>query len=418
VQQNRLYRGDGSGVFVDVVADTGVATKGWKNVAEINEGLAHTNSWSGAACDLNGDGVPELMAASYGRAPNEVWQGMRENGAVTFTNRSVASGYAYDDNFSWKDNQFARCYCEANPNAEDCAGVPPSLLDCSPPINWNHANDREPFRLGGNSGSTICADIDNDGDFDLVTSEIKHWWAGEGSDAAEVLVNSGEKDVRFTRPGRESMGLTVSHDGVDWDEGIMTGDVFDFDNDGWPDLYWGGSDYPGNHGLLFHQTSALQFEPVPIADGIDHHRSHGIAVADFDRDGDLDVIVGHSSARCTPGSDACYSKFNARLFENVTPTGNWLQLKLEGAEGTNRAAIGARITVKAGGVTQTKEIGGGYGHFGSQDDLVQHFGLGTECQAEVTIRWPNGALDTTTYTLPVGYRFSIRQGEAPAVVKK
>jgi hypothetical protein len=414
--QNRLYRGDGTGYFTDVVNDTGIATKGWKNIDDINSGLAHTNSWSGTSCDLNGDGVPELLAASYGRAPNQIWQGKLENGAVTFSNRSVASGYAYDDNLSWSDNQFARCYCEANRDAEGCANVPPSLLDCSQ-INWNHANDREPFRLGGNSGATICADIDNDGDIDLMTSEIKHWWAGEGADGAEVLVNSGESEVRFTRPGRASMGIVVQHPSNSWDEGIMTGDIFDFDNDGWADLYMGASDYPGNHGLLFHQKSALQFEDVPIEDGIDHNRSHGIAVADFDRDGDLDVVVGHSTSRCSAGANPCYAKFNARFFENVTPKGNWVQLKLEGAAGTNRAAVGARITVKAGDVTQTKENGGGYGHFGAQDDLVQHIGLGSACQAEVTVRWPNGELQTTSYKLPAGYRFHLRQGEQPVVVK-
>ncbi|HQP38721.1 MAG TPA: ASPIC/UnbV domain-containing protein, partial [Polyangiaceae bacterium] len=84
--------------------------------------------------------------------------------------------------------------------------------------------------------------------------------------------------------------------------------------------------------------------------------------------------------------------------------------------GTNRAAIGARVTVKAGGVTQTRDVGGGHGHFGAQDDLALHFGLGAECTAEVTIRWPDASLTTETFTLPAGHRFAIAQGGKPKVL--
>src|SRR5262245_45051103 len=154
----------------------------------------------------------------------------------------------------------------------------------------------------------------------------------------------------------------------------MSAAVFDFDADGWPDVYLGASDYPGNHGLLSHQDAPGHFVPVPIEQGIDHHRSHGSAVADFDRDGDLDIVVGHSFARC----DAeCYPTQQIRFFENVMgQDGNYVQLTLTGGEGTNRLAIGARVVVKAGEVTQTKDVGGGHGHYGAQDDLTLHFGLG------------------------------------------
>jgi hypothetical protein len=422
-QQNMLYKGDGTGYFTNWVLQGQVQTRPWTNTADMNNGIAHTLSWSSLACDLNGDGFPELLAGSYGRAPDQLFQAVSGD-SVTYKNRSVASGYAYDNNFSWTDNQFARCYCQTNPTDANCpTDIPPPLVNCDTP-NWDMANDREKYRLGGNSGTTVCADIDNDGRFDLLTSEIKHWWAGEGSDAAEVLVNSGEADVRFDRPGRDSMGIVVPHASSDWDEGIMTGAIFDFDNDGWQDLYLGASDYPGNRGLLFHQASKMQFESVPFDVGIDLHRSHGIVLADFDRDGDLDALVGTSTARCDmnsyPDADTpCYAKAFPRLFENILgQDGNWVQLELEGGPGTNRSAIGALITLTAGGITQSKQVDGGHGHFGMQDDLVQHFGLGTAGDAQVTIRWPNAALETQSFSVHTGSRYHVKQGSAPVKLPK
>ncbi len=412
LQNDRLYRGDGTGLFSDVTDAMGMTTLGWSSSDDLNMGLSHTRAWSALACDLNGDGFSELLASSYGRSPNHLWQA--RPGGVGFDNRSVASGYAYDDDLSWQDNQFARCFCASNRMAEGCADVPSPLLSCARP-NWSHERDREPWRLGGNSGATICADIDNDGDMDLMTGEIRHWWAGSGADGGEILVNDGT--ATFTRPGDDATGLAIDHGTTSWDEGHMTGAVFDFDNDGWPDVYVGGSDYAGNRGRLYQQESALSFREVSVADGIDHNRSHGVVVADFDRDGDLDVIVGHSRARCDAAlPNDCYETSQVRFFENLAGDGgNFVQVRLEGGPGTNRSAIGARVRVTAGGVTQTQEVGGGHGLYGTQNDLVLHFGLGAACEAEVEVRWPDAALTVERFTLPAGHRFDLVQGQAPSV---
>ncbi len=222
--------------------------------------------------------------------------------------------------------------------------------------------------------------------------------------------------MRFERPGNESTGILREHPGVVWDDGDMSSVVFDFDNDGWQDVFIGSSDYPGTRGLLFHQDAPGWFEPVPVEDAFEHWRNHGVAVADFDRDGDLDIVVGHSHMRCEDDDGTeCYPTQQVRMFENKTtgPESNWLQLHLVGGPGTNRAAIGARVTVSTTEAVQTRDVDGGHGHFGTQRDLTLHFGLGAACQAEVHVRWPDLALSEQTFTLDAGRRYRVVQGEAP-----
>ncbi|HEY0840759.1 MAG TPA: VCBS repeat-containing protein [Vulgatibacter sp.] len=419
--QDRLYRGAGGGRFEDVTSLRGLETTKWVAVEDLNEARAHSNAWGVVACDLNGDGSPELLASSYGRAPNHLWQSSGGDDPV-FENRSIESGYAFDDRQDWSDNESARCWCAHHPADPGCLDVPPpALIRCdsdADAFRWNHARDREPYRLGGNSGTTVCADVNGDGALDLLTTEIVHWDVGSSSDPSELLLNRGGVDVAFDRPGNERTGLARTHDRVDWNDGDMTAAVFDFDNDGRPDLYIGSSDYPGTRGHLFHQGKDGTFVELPPELGIDHRSSHGIAVADFDRDGDLDVIVGHSRTRCE-GGDHCYSTGTPRFFENVIgQDGNWIQLELEGGPGTNRSAIGARIEVRTNDGRQVQENGGGHGHYGIQHDLVAHFGMGAACEAEVTIRWPDRALTTQRFTLQAGYRYRVVQGEMPVADRR
>jgi len=425
--QDRLYKGDGKGGFKDVTAASGLTSKAWKSVADLNGGLAQSRAWSSAACDLNNDGLPELLASSYGRAPNHLWRAGGKAGAVTYSNVSVPSKYAFDHRQDWTTNVNARCYCMENPKAADCAKA---AAKANKPLcaqlkagfggkyRWNHTYDRFPFRLGGNSGTTVCADINNDGFIDLLTTEIVHWDVGDTSDPSEVLVNTKSKDVLFSRPGNDKTGLTRTHTVGGWNNGDMTAAVFDFDNDGWPDIYIGNSDYPGNRGLLYHQGAPLQFTELQTADFFEHNRSHGVVAADFDGDGDLDLLVGHSRSRCAKGTPHdCYATAQVRLFLNqMGAQSNWIQLELQGGQGSNRSAIGARVDVAAAGVGQLQEIDGGHGHYNTQKDKTLHFGLGKGCKAEVTVHWPDAAATAQTFELAANRRYRVVQGKAPVVV--
>lgn len=414
--QDRLLAGDGTGRFEDVTDARGLRTLAW-TLDSLNEGQAHSNAWSVAACDLSGNGTPELLAASYGRAPNHLWAGESQGDTALYENLSVASGYAFDHRMDWTDNESARCFCKFSRELPECADVPdPAYVRCnalSDVLRWNHDSDREPFRLGGNSGTTVCADLNNDGRLDLLTTEIVHWDVGSSSDPSEILYNTGETPLRFERPGQEATGIVRPRSGVTFDDGDITAAVFDFDNDGRLDILIASTDYPGTRAHLYHQQKDGTFRPVPIDLGIDLTSAHGIGVADFDGDGDLDVVIGHSRARCSSG-DHCLDEPHVRFFENVIgQNGNWVQFKLEGGPDTNRAAIGARITLRTEAGTQTREVDGGHGHYGLQHDLVQHFGLGPDCTAEVTIRWPDAALSEQSFTIQSGYRYHVRQGESP-----
>ncbi len=414
---DKLYKGDGQGWFTDVSSEVGLVTKDWNLLSDINAGKAHRNTWGTTVCDVNDDGLPDLVTASYGRGFNGLWVARQTDDGVVYDDMAIPSGVGQDHRVDWTTNLNAQCYCKLNPDAEDCdqAPAPPAFFGCSAgqQLRWNHAYDRMPFRLGGNTFGTVCGDVDNDGDLDLMTHEIVHWDVGDTSDPAELLVNDGAGT--FTRPGNDVTGLVRDYDRVDWNAGEMTGAFLDFDNDGRLDVLLNSSDYPGTHAFLFHQQPDGTFAEVALEDAIDHYRSHGIALADFDRDGDLDVAVGSSTSRCSQGDPECAAGKQVMIFRNdAGDARNFVQLQLVGGPGSNRSAIGARVTVTAGGVTQTQEVGAGYGHYAAQNELTLHFGLGAACDIDaVTVRWPDAAGTTETFAgVLANYRVRLTQGQA------
>jgi hypothetical protein len=412
--QDRLYKGRGDGTFLDVTAQTGLLTKDFES--GYKDGTNHKPTYGVTSCDVDGDGNPDLIISAYGRQYNMLYL----NKGGRFEDASLSSGVAGDDNKALSDNQFYLCYCAAR--AGNCpAGTPRPVVQCPSPPPWNPGYDDHPFRLNGNTFTTVCGDINNDGKMDLYHTEIRHWHIGQSSDPTQLLLNqSTPEQILFKRLSDADAGMKRPQIGG-WNEGDIMAGFFDFDNDGRPDIYLCNSDYPDTYGSLFRQLEASthdapRFQDIADIAGIKHPRAVGLVFADIDNDGDLDVIIGSSTARCSESEGCMWKKNEVRVYENlVGQDSNWLKIDLrgKGKGGANTFGIGARIRVTAGGITQTQEISGGYGHFGLQHTLTAHFGLGAACDIEqIEIRWPNAQNTTQIFKdIRANYRIVIREGD-------
>jgi enediyne biosynthesis protein E4 len=376
--QDRLYKGAGDGTFTEVTDKMGLTTNrasGW------TDGTASIPTYGVTACDIDGDGDQDLLANAYGRQWNMLWR----NDGTKFTNISKESKYYADDNEDYSDNEFYKCYCKTS--GKCTAGDP--VISCG--NYWTPGVDDQDWRQGGNTFTTVCGDIDNDGDMDLFLAAIHHWHIGKSSDPSQLLINPGKSPLVFERPGNDKMGLARTHTSTEWNEGDITAAFFDFDGDGLQDIILMDSDYPGCHTWLFHQKSDHTFEEIGNKAGIDHDRGQEVTIADFDGDGDLDVVIATSTMRADSSMKEQIAQVH--LYENlVGNNSNWLKVKLVGSGkgGANRSGIGAWVKATAGGKTQLRELQGGHGHFGLEHDLVLQFGLDASCEvSKLEVRWPD-----------------------------
>jgi hypothetical protein len=162
----------------------------------------------------------------------------------------------------------------------------------------------------------------------------------------------------------------------------------DVDNDGRADLFIAKGNVDQMPGLaikdpnnLLMQNGDGTFRETAAQAGVaTKERSRGAALADFDGDGRLDLVVVNRRAPM-------------ELYRNVTPdTGNWLEVALT-QPGGNVNAVGAAVVVQTGDLRQSQQLTVGGGHAGGKA-LPLHFGLGEAQDAVVNVRWPDGQEST------------------------
>lgn len=395
---NYLYKGNGDGSFTNVAKESGVLRERFQAGGPDREaflaGKTRRATYGVTSCDIDGDGDADVMVSAYGRQWNELW---RNRGDGTFEEIGQGTPFAADAETRYDDNEFYRCHCQKNPGTCPTT-VPAPRVGCDN-SSWTPGFDDAPARNAGNTFTTVCADVDGDGDMDAYNAEIKHWHIGESSDGSQLLRNDGKG--LFSRVPNAESGLRREHTISDWNEGDIVASVVDYDGDGKNDVFVGSSDYPETYGLLFHQEANGTFREVARSVGLDHYHAVGVSAADLDGDGDLDLVVATSTARCS-GDKKCPEKGFVKVYRNeIGHTRNLVKVRLVGggAGKSNRAGIGARVTVRTSAGTSVQEVSGGFGHFGLQNDTVLTFGLGAACTIdEIVVRWPNGQKTTQSFT--------------------
>jgi hypothetical protein len=257
------------------------------------------------------------------------------------------------------------------------------------------------FSGQGRTMAAMCialGDYNNDGWLDLYISDFQgnsdHLWKNDG----QGFFDEVSDNVGITLPTRAVLSFG--------------GGFFDYDNDGWLDLFIAnGHVYPEIEQVLpeirykqintlFHNDGQGKFVDVTRSSGEGLQTpsvGRGVAFADFDNDGFMDLVVANNNDP-------------PLLLHNGGGNGNhFVSFKLLGTK-SNRDAMGARLKLTAGGITQIREVAGG-GSYLSQSDLRAQFGLGSATRVDrLEISWPSG-LRQTFRDFPADQFYSIQEGK-------
>ena len=354
-QRKSLLRNNGDGTFTDVTASSGLAS-----------GI--TGTQAAVWVDIDNDGFLDLFVGNENGPPqlfhnrqNGTFEDIAAKAGVTrrgFTKGVAAADY---DNDGWPDLYVS-----------NLGGT-----------NFLYRNNRNgtftEFGRGagvpgpGQGFPTWFFDYDNDGYQDLFVGSFVTS-VDEVARAYLHLPRSGQTLKLYRNLHDGSFQDVTREVGLDKSLMVMGSNFGDIDNDGFLDMYLG----TGNPSyaslvpsLLLRNNGGHSFVDVTASSGTGElHKGHGVAFADLDQDGDEDLIFEVGGA--TPGDAHAL-----RLFENPGNGNDWITLKLVGVK-TNRAAIGARITVTVDGANGRRSIYrsvGSGGSFGASP-LQQHMGLG------------------------------------------
>ncbi|MCX8109480.1 MAG: CRTAC1 family protein [Verrucomicrobiae bacterium] len=437
----RLYRNDGNWKFTDVTLQAGLAVTCYALGVAIG--------------DYDNDGYQDIYFNNFGT--NLLF---RNNGNGTFTDVTHKAGVAdsfhvgagacfLDMDADGDLDLFVSHYVEFTYETHHVvrfngypAYVGPLDYPTTPNVLYRNNGDGTFTDVSAQSGiaahkgagmGMVCADIDNDGDTDIVV--------GNDEIGDFLFVNNGRGQF-------EEMGLLrgIAYNFHGKAHGTMGIDCGDYDNDGWLDLF--ATSYQQETALLFRNLGNGFFEDVTTrtgaGDGTLPLVTWGCAFADLDNDGDRDIFIaaGHlhdnvelfdttttyhqrnlvmmnlGNGRFANVSDQCgnglkvtlssrgaafddldndgdidvvilNSRREPTILRNDSATANhWLQLQLRGTR-SNKDGVGARVTVVAGDLKLVDEVHSGrsyQSHFGTR----LHFGLGKHDRIDrIEVRWPS-----------------------------
>jgi hypothetical protein len=432
---NRLYHNNHNGTFTDIADKAGVALGGWSTGA----------TWG----DYDGDGRLDLFVAGYVHVdPQDL--AAAAAGAAGAAPRTAAVDHC----------QFRGVPVMCGPRG--LRGETDHLFHNNGGGTFTDVSDKAGVAdtHGFYGLASLFADVNNDGKLDLLVAD--------DSTPNYLYLNKGDgtfEDASFAsgyalnESGREtaSMGIGIgdlTHNGlldiynttfsddynplyrndgdanftdISYQLGIAEPTIpflgwgtsfFDFDNDGWLDLFVvNGHVYPevdrqnwgtsfAQRPLLFHNVQG-KFELAPALEGTGLAKlatARGMAYGDLFNDGKLDVVVNNLDAAPS-------------LFRNVAVNSNhFIAFSLVGGPKSPRDAVGTTIYLTANGFTQRTDVIAG-GSFSSSPDQRPHFGLGPVSKVdEIEIHWPDGLKQVITPPAAVDRFYRIVEGSEPVVM--
>jgi hypothetical protein len=410
--ENRLFHNNGNGTFTDVTREAAVEGGNWSTGCAWGDydHDGRLDLYVARYVDFNRANIPTPGANSYclyrgvpvacgplglPGLPDLLYH---NEGGGKFREVSRETGVVDSD----KAYGFSVVWCDF-----DNDGLPDIYVanDSMPNYLWHNEGNGTFKEMGMQAGCAVSGDgrpqssmgiavgdYDNDGWMDILVTNFSE-------DYKTLYHNShGQFDDVSYQAG---LGITTFKN-LSWGTGFV-----DYDNDGWKDLFIAnGHIYPqadraGNHYLetnqLFHNLRNGRFALLPDSQsGFNCPlSSRGAAWGDLHNDGGVEVVVSNMDQ--TPF-----------LYVPLRKSGSsWVRIRLTGTK-SNRDAIGARVRITAGGLTQTDEVRSGESYI-SSCDLRLHFGLGAAQRIErIEIRWPSGAVEVHK-DLPLNRELSFRE---------
>jgi enediyne biosynthesis protein E4 len=408
-----LYHNNHDGTFTDVTAKAGVADEG---------GWSTSAGWF----DYDKDGWLDLVVTNYieWTPKNNLWCGERAPGYRSYCNPGNYKGQKTKLYHNNHDGTFTDVSDKSGVGLPESKGMGVVLADFDND-GWPDiaiANDTWPNFLFLNNHDGTFKDVSLISG--MAVSEDGKYEAGMGIDAADVN-GDGLLDIYITHLDFELNRLYLNNgdttftddtyaSGIGTKARLLSGvaaKFLDYDNDGWVDilqlngamldnvsLYHSEVSYKEPL-LMFRNLGKGRFEKTSDALGPDFVRpvaGRGLATADFDNDGDIDIAVNNRG------------DYPELLRNDGGNANHWLEVLLVGTK-SNRDGTGARLKLTSEGFAQVKQAEGGTSYMSASDPRI-HFGLGKRAKIEsLVITWPSGQVDKLA-NVPIDQIIAVKEG--------